>query len=246
MKTKSTEILLKYNHALRLIVDENVQRLPSPATKARITKKLRLADENDFDFLISAFYAFEDTMYAIENFIRFKIDGPTRYDDLGEKYLRLYGFLNAVYLQQKSILELLRIFQISTPKKNADKYNKLKLTEVRHKIGSHSVNYKNTDGKKETYLISQITMTTSKINYSSNSNNVESVDLLILLNDYLKCTMEDMDRMLEQVILRFYKTSKEKKAKWIEKLNDLRVEKDGGFVAPAQNATDKLVITFTP
>jgi hypothetical protein len=39
-----------------------------------------------------------DAALALKNFLRFSLDGPTRYEDLGERYLRLYGLLSATYL----------------------------------------------------------------------------------------------------------------------------------------------------
>jgi hypothetical protein len=45
---------------------------------------------------------------GIENFLRFGIDGPTKYGDMGEKYIKLYGALNATYLQQQAAISLFK------------------------------------------------------------------------------------------------------------------------------------------
>jgi hypothetical protein len=40
-----------------------------------------------------------DASLAMYNFAEFSLDGPTKYEDTGERYLRLYGLLSAVYIQ---------------------------------------------------------------------------------------------------------------------------------------------------
>lgn len=53
-----------------------------------------------------------DSLLGIESFCKYGVDGPTKYDDFGEKYIRLYGVLNATYIQQQSLLNLHRIANV--------------------------------------------------------------------------------------------------------------------------------------
>jgi len=46
----------------------------------------------------------EQTSLAISNFMEFKLEWPTKISNDWEKYLRLYGHLNAIYLQKSSII----------------------------------------------------------------------------------------------------------------------------------------------
>jgi hypothetical protein len=57
----------------------------------------------DYDFILDSFYLFEDTQTAKENFQEFGVGGPTKYKNIGEHYLRLYGILNACFLQKEAI-----------------------------------------------------------------------------------------------------------------------------------------------
>jgi hypothetical protein len=58
----------------------------------------------------------DDASAAIDHVERFGLSGSTKYDDIGEKYLRLYGLLSATYIQQQSIGTIFRIMNLPDPK----------------------------------------------------------------------------------------------------------------------------------
>ena len=69
-------------------------------------KALRLNAPSDWEFICVAMDVVGDAALALGSFLRFSLDGPTRYEDVGEKYLRLYGLLSATYVQQEAIIKL--------------------------------------------------------------------------------------------------------------------------------------------
>ena len=94
-----------------------------------------------------------DTSRAIDNFLQFDLDGPTRYKDQGEQYLRLYGVLNATYLQQQAVHKLYTLMHVPDPKLAEKEIEALDIKRIRHQIGAHSTNYKNrVTGRFESYL----------------------------------------------------------------------------------------------
>ena len=64
------------------------------------------------------------------NFQKYGLDGPTKFEDLGEKYLRLYGFLNATYIQQAAVLSLYKFLNVPNPKEAKKRIEVLKIREV--------------------------------------------------------------------------------------------------------------------
>ena len=102
---------------------------------------LKLNDKKDWNYILASEDILEDANEAIVNFLKFGISGPTKYDDLGEKYLRLYGVLNATYLQQQAIFNLYKFFQCPNINKLKKEIDGLKIRNLRHKLGSHSANY---------------------------------------------------------------------------------------------------------
>ncbi len=71
-----------------------------------IVEFLGVSDIDSYHFIIDSYYLLEDTQLAKQNFTEFGTTGPTKYENLGEVYLRVYGVLNACYLQQQSIVEM--------------------------------------------------------------------------------------------------------------------------------------------
>lgn len=67
---------------------------------------------------------------AMGNFQKYGLDGPTKFEDLGEKYLRLYGFLNATYIQQAAVLSLYKFLNVPNPKEAKKRIEVLKIREV--------------------------------------------------------------------------------------------------------------------
>ncbi len=112
MKRGLDKILMKYGTAFRELVNTVVL-----GSKKSVKSTLRLNGEKDWGFLCSAMDLVSDTASAIGNFLQFGLEGPTKYDNPGERYLRLYGVLNATYIQQAAILNLYRIVQVPNLKK---------------------------------------------------------------------------------------------------------------------------------
>jgi hypothetical protein len=81
-----------------------------------VQKILHINSSDEFDFLIASRNIIEDASLAILHFQRFGLGGATKYDDLGERYLRLYGLLSATYMQQEAILKILKIMNVPDPR----------------------------------------------------------------------------------------------------------------------------------
>ena len=76
------EAVVTYSDAFRDLVNDRVGWKGDPA------KKLRLSSEEDWSFVCVAMDILGDASVALANFLACGLDGPTKYDNTGEKYLR--------------------------------------------------------------------------------------------------------------------------------------------------------------
>ena len=81
----------------------------------------------------------QDASLGLGSFLNFSLDGPTRYEDIGERYLRLYGLLSAAYVQRQAVLKLYSLMNCPNPKAIRDEFDKLEIRTLRHQLASHSL-----------------------------------------------------------------------------------------------------------
>jgi hypothetical protein len=188
-----------------------------------------------------------DSLLGIENFIRFGMDGPTKYDDLGEKYIRLYGVLNATYIQQQALLNLHRISNTPNLNKAEASVNSLTIRDIRHKLGAHSVDYSNREtSQTESFVPVRLTLGGMHCEYYNNSTlSNSSVDLAASLNEHISL-MNDMYTLIyEKLAKTIYKSNQEKYEKLIDEISDGKVMRDGGVAIRSADGYRVLVTTFT-
>lgn len=126
---------------------------------SELTKNLKFEKTTDPDLFRACIDLVEDSQLAIDEF--YKNGLITNDNNFGERYLRLYGVLNATYLQLGAIFDLIRIFNLPNQKEIKTKLNDLKIIDVRNKIASHTTNYKipNTKNGKDFFKLAQSTIT---------------------------------------------------------------------------------------
>lgn len=80
------DVVESYGSVFRDLINAKVQ-----PTKLAIRKVLKLSKDDDWSFLCSAMDIIGDACRAIDDFLRFGLDGPTKYDETGERYpIRAY------------------------------------------------------------------------------------------------------------------------------------------------------------
>jgi hypothetical protein len=106
-----------YENFIRDIVNSIVNRIDfeklNNENKLFLTKiKERLCFDNDngWKFLVSSLDTIGDSQFAITTFQNHKIENGQKFNT-GENYLRLYGILSAVYIQQQALLKLSDLFK---------------------------------------------------------------------------------------------------------------------------------------
>ena len=120
--------------------------LPEEEFNRELQKALQFEHRDNSFLLESCADLIEDTDYAIQEFLKNGLQSNV--NSQGELYLRLYGILNAIYLQINTIIELVEIFKIPNKKEIVSKFKDLDIYKLRNMVGSHTVNYTIDNSKK--------------------------------------------------------------------------------------------------
>ncbi|KKX46445.1 hypothetical protein [Sphingobacterium sp. IITKGP-BTPF85] len=111
-----------------------------------LVKKLKFQNTSDIDLLRACIDQIQDAQYAIDNFNKYGLYKQS--SDLDEMYLRLYGLLNACYLQIGAIIDLIRLFNFKNQKELKMDLKSLTIIDLRNKIASHTTNYQYIDKQR--------------------------------------------------------------------------------------------------
>jgi len=241
---KKTALLDSYGSVFRGLINAKI----GPSSSS-IRKTLKLSKDADWAFLCTSMDIIGDACGAIDNFLSFGLNGPTKYNDVGERYLRLYGILSATYIQQEAILKLYQLMNVPpTLKKGKDMLDSLVIRSLRHKLCSHSTNYCDAKSKSmQTYIPVRVDLSGFNCTYMDNNEiKAHIIDLQKAINEHLDMMIELMDRIVEKGSRTLYKGQESSKgySEVSEKLKDLRIVRKGGFVSRLPDGT-KFIITMT-
>ena len=237
------DILNSYVSAFRQLINDNV--VP---TKKGIRETLRLNKDGDWDFLCTAMDIINDASAAIDHVQRFGLSGATKYNEMGERYLRLYGVLSATYIQQQAILEIYRIMRVPNPGDLKKQFNDLEIRVLRHKLAAHSTDYLNDDiGDIEAHIPVRFEIQDYVVKYMRYTGGYAemTVDFVDAIGKHITMMIETMDRILEKSIGTLYKGRDKKRSEYNIQLDDLRIEKKGGMVIRVDDGP-KIIVTFVP
>lgn len=223
-----------YNDQFRELINGKVRRHngENESLSDFIQRALKLNKAEDWSFMCSSMDIINDSLLGVENFIRFGMNGPTKYDDLGEKYIRLYGVLNATYIQQQALLNLHRISNTPNLNKAEASVSSLTIRDVRHKLGAHSVDYSNREtSQTESFVPVRLTLGGMRCEYFSNSTlSYSSVDLAIALDEHISLINDMYKLIYEKLAKTIYKSNQGIYEKLIDELADGKVMREGGIV----------------
>ncbi len=161
-----------------------------------LKKKLKFNHEDDCDLAIAAIDLIEDTENAIIEFIENGLgkENESHRVEIGEAYLRLYGVLNAIYLQINGIREIATIFNLQNKNERIADLTSHKIFELRNKIGSHTISYlinKTKKANKENldfFRLAQVSLSKkgSNLLVVSHKTKSEEINLSELIYSYNK------------------------------------------------------------
>lgn len=222
------EALSDYTEAFRDLVNDRV----GLHSKHSPSKLLRLSNEDDWSFICVAMDILGDSSLALQNFARFSLDGPSRYEDTGECYLRLYGLLGAAYVQQQAAFKLYKLMNCPNPRDVKVELDSLDLRKLRHQLASHSLDYSDFDGTGgKAFVPVRIELGGHKCTVTENrGDGWATYDLKDALNKHCDVMVSIMDRIYEKTFRTLFKTQRTRLEKYQQRLDDLRMVRDGMLV----------------
>jgi hypothetical protein len=238
----SLDVLDSYAGAFRDLVNAKVW-----SNRKAIRELLCLNDERDWHFICTSMDVVGDASTAIRNFLQFGLDGPSRYQDVGERYLRLYGVLSATYVQQQAALKLYKLMNVPNPKDIQAKLSALEIRDLRHKLASHSTDFLTGEGQgMAAYVPIRIGVGGFQCLYA-NSEEAEhrSVNLETAAEAHCRLIISVLDSVYEKALRTLFKGHQKRLTEFNEKLLDLRTERDGGIVLRMPQGRKLVIRTMT-
>ena len=211
-----------------------------------VQQKFKLNSKNDWNEIIASEDILEDSNEALKSFLRFGLSGPTKYNDLGEKYLRLYGVLNAVYQQQQAILHIFKLFNCPNPKLIKQEFDNLSITQARHKLGAHSINYTaQGDAETEMFVPVRLQFNDYKLTYFNHKNNESNdIDLKLTLEEHSKLICKTYLSIANKVIKTVYKGNANKQEQMLSSFKELEMVMNGAILLKNQDGNTIINIVF--
>lgn len=157
---------------------------------------------------------------AIINAFEYQLGEMSKNESWGEKYLRLYGILNAVYLQSSALKGIGKLLNFPSTEQQYLKIQKLDIYDLRKVAGAHTVDYtvwgisnegKKTRGKNSYRIVDfHLKKTGNRIQALDESNKWKEFNLLQGLVEYQNVSIPYTQELVAFAIEKFItkKTSK--------------------------------------
>ena len=246
MKTDTVDLVNLINDKFIEFTREQVFSKETDDFLGFAQQKFKLNNKNDWNEIIASEDILEDSNEALKSFLKFGLSGPTKYDDLGEKYLRLYGMLNAVYQQQQAILHIFKLFNCPNPKVVKQEFDNLLITQTRHKLGAHSINYISQSNKEtEMFVPVRVQFEDYKLTYFNHKNNESNdIDLKLTLEEHSKLICKTYFSIANKVIKTVYKGNIVKQGQVLSSFNELEMVMNGAWLVKGQDGNTIINIKF--
>jgi len=235
----SLELLGRYADAFRELVNARVWTAGESPARA-----LRLNSPVDWSFICVAMDVVGDAALAIGHFLQFSLSGPTKINDVGENYLRLYGLLSATYIQQEAVLKLFRLMNCPMSSAIRAEIETLEIRVLRNQLASHSVDYRDpSGGKTQAFVPVRIGLTDFSCEISENrGNSSRTVQLIDAVNEHCRVLTSVLDKIYEKSIGTLFRGRQSRIEEFNGKLADLRFVREGNILVCSKDEENPLEI----
>lgn len=208
-----TTTIEKYNNLQKEILHNFAIRWDGEKCKTTFRNDVKnyygFEKEFGWNIILNSYYIIDDTELAKSSFKKFELQGPSRHQDIGERYLRLYGLLNSVYQQKLAIDNLIEVFKLPKQSEFSKKLNENELLILRNKIGAHPSNYKHvkedSEHKFDVYEISRPDLQADRIKLLRNQNHFEDYNLPNAIKEFDKLIEEILCEITGKIIKKLFK-----------------------------------------
>jgi len=195
-----------------------------------VQKYFCLENKFGWNIMLNSYYVINDTELAKTSFNKFGLQGPSRYTDIGERYLRLYGLLNSIYQQKIAVVNLIEIFKLPNPKELTENLKQSVVILLRNKIASHPSNYsiikENSEHKFDVYEIVRADLQSDKITLLRNQNDFEYYDLPKSIKAFDNILEEILDKITSKIIKKIFNNN----GKYYDELVKINLIRDGFMI----------------
>lgn len=183
-----------------------------------------------WNIMLNSYYVINDTELAKDSYKQFELQGPSRHKDIGERYLRLYGLLNAIYQQKIAIENLCEVFKIPNYKNLLETLNNCDLVILRNKIASHPSNYlkikEDSEHKFDVYEISRPDLQSDQITLLRNQKHFEYYDLNKSISDFDFLIETILESITEKVVKKIFNNQ----GKHFKNLQNVKLIREGAII----------------
>lgn len=205
----------KYENFIRDILNCVVQKIDFEKLEekkqtflSKTKERFRFDNDNGWKFLTSSLDTIGDSNFAIIVYLNSKSDNKTL--NSGMEYLKLYGVLSAVYIQQQSILKLLELFKVNDLNAKKKEFEVLEITFLRHCISAHPINYDLSGEKVSFKIVRSSRHQNGKVEVCDQSNSFTTHDIFQALETYKIVAENMMKTISEKLIENTYKSADNK------------------------------------
>lgn len=234
-------IILKCEGIIRELANRVADKVDGEIFTVGIIKKLKFDNQNGWNILCSLMDVLSDTELAKKSFLKFGLGGPTKIQDYGEQYLRLYGITNAIYLQKSAVFAFIELIKLPNKKKEIERINKCKLIEFRNIVGAHTVDYID-NGTINPHQFQRAFIDKDPIRTSDSNNIFKDYNLEEMLTEFNDIIEDILIKATEKFVKTVYKNDGVKKEKMLEKIDALRTIQNGGMVIWPDNDKNLFII----
>ncbi len=234
-------LIIRCEEIIRDLTNHIADGVKKKPFREEVIKRLKFSKIEDWDTLCSMMDVLSDTELAKKNFYKYSLGGPTKISDYGEQYLRLYGITNALYLQKTAIISFLELVKLKDKRTLAREIEDLKVLELRHKVGAHTVDFLD-HGEKNPHQIARGFLAEGNIATSDSKGNFIYYDLKELTNEFDKVAVDILIKSTEKFIQTVLKNGGKKKDEYIERLQAVRWAQNGDQIIWVDEGKDKFII----
>lgn len=210
----------QYENFIRDILNSVVQKidlekltLNNQTFLSKTKERFRFDNNNGWKFMTSSLDTIGDSNYAIIVYLN------SNSANSGIEYLKLYGVLSTVYIQQQSILKLLELFKVNNLNVMKKEFEVLEITFLRHCISAHPINY-DLNGEKVSFKIVRSSLIQNgKVEVCDQSNSFKTYNVFEALNKYQTVAEKLMEVVSNKLIENTYKSANSKMKELKKELN---------------------------
>jgi len=190
--------------------------------KNKMNDRLKYEKDDNWSLFTSSLDIIGDSMLAIFSFCNSNLEDEPDHKS-GLKYLKLYGVLSAVYIQQRAIIQLIHLVNLRDLNKYSKQLNELDITFLRHVISAHPLNYNN-DNVKENFKIDRnsVIRENKTITIRNNDNTIKTYNLCDSISEYFNLVEPILTKITHKLISNSYGLQTTKGTDFSDKLNRLK------------------------